>query len=549
MKTTLVVSLLGALCALLLSQIPNEGLAQGGKPAPARAARPAATPVPSVCQQAVNRQVFCADPKSPAPSQLCPYLPPDSPPQIGYTQFTCAFQAQFDNYSWQTLVALNWPADASGRPCTSTSQRGCQYTSIKTAPISAPRVWDFYLPASAVIPSNQEYRAGSFPGAPACGARAAAPGAPPVRVLTMTSKADGSVVPDIIEPFTHSPLIDRNLNFTMYEILLNGTEAFYIVTNGLNTVAGQEAAKKIDFPCGKLPGSRATGDCPGPIGGVGSIEIKAAWRILDPAKGDDLSTYFWREQDLYIPKEKSADGNAFCIPKAKLGLVALHILHKSASQPEWFWSTFEHRANAPTTTTPANPAACAGPANDPKRYSYYQSLCPAGVCVPNGPPAGKTFLWARNPPYAGAYATAGRYGTQVVRCQPVATNSPSSPLVDARWAPQLAGTVWQNYQLVGTQWGFGFTGAPPAPPACYDGNVICAPPVLLNSAQETYMQKSVSKTNQKFFANGCIQCHAEATTVGTNKKFADFSFILGRVSPASSLRAPKALPAGHGGVQ
>ncbi len=549
MKTKMAVSLLGALCALLLSQVPKAGLAQGAKPAgrPAASARRAA-PGADPCILAVVKHPFCAAPGS-DPNQLCSYLPQDSPPQFGYTSFTCALQSQFDNYSWQTLVALNWPADTSGRPCASTSQPGCRYTSITTAQASTPRVWDYFLAASEVIPSGQEYRVGSFPGAPSCGTRAAAPGTPPVRVLTMTAKADGSVVPDIIEPFTKSPLIDRNLNFTMYEILLNSTEASYIITNHLNTVAGQEAAKSIDFPCGKLPNGKSGGDCPGPLGGVGSIELKAAWRILDPAKGDDPSTYFVREQDLYIPGKKSADGNPFCIQKAKLGLVALHILHKTGSQPQWFWSSFEHRANAPTTTDPANPAACPGPTSDPTRYSYYQAACPPGVCPPNGKPADATFLWAKKPPYALAYATAHRFGTQVVRCQPIAQNSPSSPLVDIRWLPKLGGTVWRNYQLVGTQWAFGFTGTPPAPPPCFGRNTDCAPPFLLNSAQETYMQQKVSKTNLKLFANGCIQCHAEATTVGTNPKPADFSFLLNRVGKASSLRAPKTLAEVHGGTR
>ena len=124
------------------------------------------------------------------------------------------------------------------------------------------------------------------------------------------------------------------------------------------------------------------------------------------------------------------------------------------------------------------------------RYSYYQPECPAGTCKPDVGPPGKTFLWQRNPPYARAYATAGKFGTQ---------------------------------------WGIGYTGAPPVPPVCYDKNVVCAPPTLLNSVQETYMQRQVSNSNPKYFANGCIQCHALATTVGTNQKPADFSFLLSRV--------------------
>nr|MDP9120715.1 hypothetical protein [Acidobacteriota bacterium] len=413
---------------------------------------------------------------------------------------------------------------------------GCPSTSITTARDTTPRVWDYYLPANPVIPSPAERLIGSASGgAQACGARRAASGAPPVRVLTMTSKSDGSQVPDIIEPFTSSPLIDRNLNYTLYEILINKDEASYIFANKLNTVAGQEAAASINFPCGKPPASKTT-SCPGTPGGIGSIEIKAAWRLLDPAKGDDLSRYFWREQDLYISADRSADHRAFCISKAKLGLVGLHILHKTASQPDWFWSTFEHRDNAPPATT----GACSAGAGDPHvRYSYYQPACPPGVCGPNrqlAKPAGG-FLWETRPPYAKRYATpygpGGLYGTQVVRCQPVEKNSPSSPLLDARWHQKLAHTVWENYQLTGTQWAFGYTGGPPFPPkqarCLASSGDLCAPPVLLDSVLETYMQPQVSSTDDTDLHNGCVQCHNLATTVGKNPKSADFSFLLGRV--------------------
>jgi hypothetical protein len=533
MKIKVVGSLLGPLCILLFTQLPSEGRPQASGSAGKDS--PQAT-VDTACQQAVNQQAFCANPASGIDrTQLCSYLPPDSPPQVGYTAFTCPGQVQFDNYSWQALVALNWPANPQGQPCTTPSP-GCPYTSITAAPISAPRVWDYFIPVDQVFPASSGLRGGRYPGAPTCGTRAAAKGAPPVRVLRMMSKSDGNDVPDIIEPFTKVPLIDRNLNFTVYEILLNQDETNYILTNRLNTVAGQEAAAVINFPCGKLPGSKSSTDCPGPIGGVGSIEIKTAWRILDPAKGDDPNRYFWREQDLYIPADRSADHTAFCIPRAKLGLVGIHILHKAQSQPQWFWTTFEHQDNAPPTTSTTS---CVGPGGS-TIFSYYQPQCPPSVCKPNAQPpvpAGG-FLWQRNPPYALPYATAGRFGTQVVRCQPVEKNSPSSPLVDARWQAKLQGTVWQFYRLTGTQWGFGYTGAPPVPPPCYGKNVDCAPPFLLDAVLETYMQPLVSSTNAKDFHNGCIQCHALATTVGTNPKPADFSFLLGRAQPGAARAVP-----------
>jgi hypothetical protein len=540
MKAKIVSILLGAICALLATQIPSEGQpkATGAKrpaPAPVKSSAKPSAVVDPACQQVANQQAFCVNPAPGAnPNNLCSYLPPDSVPPVGYTAFSCKGQVQFDNYSWATLVALNWPANPQGQPCNAPGP-GCTYTSILTAPTAAPRVWDYFLAANQVIPSGVELplKIGAIPGAPSCGARAVAKGAPPVRVLTMTAKSDGSVVPDILEPFTSSPLIDRNLNYTMYEILLNQNEATYITTNKLNTVAGQEAATSINFPCGKIPGGKDTTSCPGPVGGVGAIEIKAAWRILDPAKGDDLSRYFWREQDLYISADRSADHKAFCISKAKLGLVGFHILHKTASQPQWFWSTFEHKDNAPPTT---NGTTCVGPAFGPQPlYSYYQWQCPPSVCKPNAAPPGTTFLWNPKPPYAAAYATAGKYGTQVVRCQPVEKNSPSSPILTNRWQQKLGNTVWSNYQLTGTQWGIGYTGAPPAPSPCYGGNTICAPPYLLNSVQETYMQEQVKPSQPTYFANGCVQCHALATTVGTNQKPADFSFILGRVSTGAPL--------------
>jgi hypothetical protein len=515
----------------------------GLAPSAAKSAAGSAVRADPACQQAVTTSPLCSGPGL-NPNQVCSYLPPDTVPQRGYTSFSCIGQVQFDTFSWQTLVALNWPADSTGKPCTQPGP-GCPFTTIAAAPTSAPRVWDYYLPANQVIPTTSEFRVGSFPGATTCGARTAAKGAPPVRVLTMTSKSDGSTVPDIIQPFTSEPLIDRNLNYTMYEILINQEEAKYIVNNRLNTVAGQEAAKVIDFPCGGLPGGENRPPCLAPAGNVGAIEIKAAWRLLDPAQ-DDVNSYFWREQDLYISAEKSADHKPFCIAKAKLGLVGIHILHKTASRPTWIWSTFEHRDNVPQTTSAT---ACVGPTmSGPQKYSYFNAACVPGSCVPNqGPkgPADGNFLWTPRPPYAQLYATrtaSGYFGTNAVRCQPVAENSPSSPMMDARWYPQLGSSVWKNYILTGTQWSFGYTGAPPFPPqnarCLASTGDLCAPPYLLDSVLETYMQPQVDKTKNSVFANGCIQCHNLAKTVGTNKKPADFSFLLGRVGGTSAPPPP-----------
>src|SRR5215208_4955880 len=129
MKAKIVGSLLGSLFILLLTQLPSEGQPQArGSATKAPAAPKTTAAVDPACQAAADKLAFCANPAG-NPAQLCSYLPPDSVPQRGYTSFTCSGQTQFDNYSWQTLVALNWPADPQGRPCTQPGP-GCPYTSI-----------------------------------------------------------------------------------------------------------------------------------------------------------------------------------------------------------------------------------------------------------------------------------------------------------------------------------------------------------------------------------------------------------------------------------
>ena len=71
---------------------------------------------------------------------------------------------------------------------------------------------------------------------------------------------------------------DRNGNPAHYETLLNEVEYDFIVGNGLFHAGGiaDYMAKhgKLTFPAGRFDGNR-----------IGAIELKLAWRILDPATG------------------------------------------------------------------------------------------------------------------------------------------------------------------------------------------------------------------------------------------------------------------------
>ena len=436
---------------------------------------------------------------------LCPYIPRTldlGPPLFpaGYqATLDSAHQPPFDLFSWQSFVALNWPAGPDGQPLPGPIGKDAQ----------AQRVWESYTDVTSIF--------GDTSGLPACVQEAMRSGK---RVLSATSKGQFVIDPD--GGFSESDgnaLIDKNLNFVLYEIRVNGEEEQYIRKNGLNTIAGRQQffqnGGAINLPAGQVSGT-------GWDGPVGAIEHKTSWRILDTAQGDDLSRYFWREAVVYVAAANSETGQDRCIP-VTVGLVGMHIAHKlgGLKVDPWIWSTFEHNDNAPDQMQ-----ASAGGVTGPK-YSFYDPSCVD--CPINQPPIpaptdGGQLKWAANAPYAAKYANGYDYGprfgmqyfgTQVLRLFPIFSTTQQ---INRDWQQKLGGTVWANYQLVGTQWRTPSNGGLP-----YE---LDAPILLSNSTQETYFQgKRIAS---------CAFCHAMATVPFVQKpgdtiqKPSDHSFILNR---------------------
>ncbi|HEU4561015.1 MAG TPA: hypothetical protein VFS20_24400, partial [Longimicrobium sp.] len=275
---------------------------------------------------------LCADPSK--WNQLCSTIPHEVMVTLGgdYSGLVPATQVRFDAFSWQSFVALNWPADAAGNPLPG---------NLGDNP-GAPRVWERWTNAAVLFASG--------PGPSPCATMAASPGGRG-KVLMQMAKNGQVVNPHAtFDEAVGGPLLDRNLNFALFEKTVSPDEARYIRSDSLNTVAGQEAADTIDFPAGYYDNDTTmTG------GQVGSMEVKAAWRILDPAAGDDTTRYYHQQALIAVPAENSASGQAFCI-NALVGLVGLHIIHKTRDFNAWVWSTFEHEDNAPTC--PANGTSC-----------------------------------------------------------------------------------------------------------------------------------------------------------------------------------------------
>ncbi|MBS1637541.1 MAG: hypothetical protein JST26_16620 [Bacteroidetes bacterium] len=397
----------------------------------------------------------------------------------GYQGLTPQVQPCFDIFSWKSFIALNWPANPDGSPMSG------PYSGDHPA---AKRVWEYYTDPAEVFQTNEHLLPFSGP-------------------LKMSNELKGFRmfaqlshelvdVPADIKQATGQPLIDKNLNFALYEIKLNKDEVDYIIKDTLYTKEGQEG-KVIQFPEGSAKGI------------VGAIEIKATWKILEPSV-DDTSKFYKRMAVIYVPAKQSATGKPLFL-KEMVGLVAMHILHKTEKFPFWIWSTFEQVSNAPEQ-------ANAGSAGN--QYSFYNPACT--TCTVNTPaPAPKdgNYIWQATKPYAKTYATAGMYGTQVVRTNPV--YGPTE-VINQRWQKALAqaGSVFANYRLIGSQWAVVSDGAPPH-------DTVPAPDTLANTTLETYIQNS----------SCTMTCHKFAKDAVGNSS--DFSFILGHARSMAYLQTLK----------
>lgn len=361
-------------------------------------------------------------------------------------------QAKFDEFSWQTFVALNQPALAS-------------------AP-NGPRIWETWASVDDVF----------HPGVPSPCATANAPG---TKTLVMDSKNEHVDIDSDFLQATQQPLIDRNLNFVLYEIRMNDLEEQYIRSNNLDTYAGQVAFRAkggtVQFPQSV------------PNVSYGSIEVKAAWRVLGSA--DDATRYYTRTANIAIDGSRAVDGQPVCAQNVLVGLVGLHIVRKTGEHPDWVWSSFEQLDNVPNATDVP-----------PSFFSAACANCPVNA-APQKIGDEKNYRWGNTAPYAQryAYSYAGQpYGTQVTRVYEI---YPFTEAVTLSWWNNAAvkGTVWQNYQLIGSQWRAHGTQNPP--------KIEDIPNHLANATMETYIQPDAS----------CLGCHEGATT--SAGQCSDFSFV------------------------
>jgi hypothetical protein len=418
-----------------------------------------------------------AEPQTPPPIVLSPVIPGD----VNVTATTVSidtFQPDFDVYSWNTFIALNWPPgpDGNADPNQTIGKNGDNDT-----------VWEHYRDVSNIfLPGGAKPTwNGPVPIPDAC--RPLNKGN--LEVVTQIGKnlLTPTVLSAMSQPFNTGPLIDQKGVFTRYQIVVNKTMFDYILSNSLYSKAGQKA---FTPPVNFTPGSV---DDNGKTLVEGAIMVKTAWRVIAPA---DKARFHSEDVLVYSPASRNPRYPARCTTKT-VGLVGMHIGHKTQSAPQWLWSTFEHVDNVPTDADVKGGKLKA-------QYNYYNPRC-------------KTCPVNQVPPRPWNPTRVSAFRSQIVRMNqfnlPVYAQSAAARNADAQ--KLLRGvnpkSVWANYELISTMW--------PTDPKQPFG--APAPTFLANTTLETYIQGTVPNVS-----SNCIECHNNAAM--TVPVPSDFTYVLQR---------------------
>ena len=421
--------------------------------------------------------LLAALPQTPPPIVLSPMIPGD----VNVTATTVSidtFQPDFDVYSWNTFIALNWPPgpDGNGDPNQTIGQNGDNDT-----------VWEHYRDVSDIfLPGGARPTwNGPMPIPAAC--KALNKGN--LEVVTQIGKnlLTPTVVSAMSQPFNTGPIIDQNGVYTRFQILVNKTMFDYILANSLYSKAGQKTfTPPVNFTSGSI-------DNNGKTLVEGAIMVKTAWKVIAAA---DKARFHSEDVLVYSPASKNPKYPAKCMMKT-VGLVGMHVGHKTQSALQWLWSTFEHVDNVPTDAEVKSGKLKA-------QYSYYNPGC-------------KTCKVNQIPPRPWDPTKVSAFHSQIVRMNqfnlPIYASSAAARNAAAQ--KLLLGvnqkSVWANYELISTMW--------PTDPKQPFG--APAPTFLANTTLETYIQGTVPNVS-----SNCIECHNNATM--TVPVASDFTYVLQR---------------------
>jgi hypothetical protein len=464
--------LLSAAVAAALAACNREAKRAGGT-APVAEAVPATPATPATPAQPATPPASGSTSNCLAP----PFLVSSTPGKYGYTvpkDFALTRQADANCFAWQQFLALNWAAAPGQRGQPDTSVPASQFGEAND---QRATVWETYKESDEVFLANAKDPGpwNSWP---------KSSGDPTVKVLGgMKSETAPEPELDLSTIGQASPgspwLTAQSGILTLYERRMNEDEYNYIVQNKLYNATVQQSFVKS--PGISLPDGTATSAA---YGSTGAIETKAAWLELPNAA--DWPRYKISKAVVSYPGKK---------PKTVVvGLVGLHIIHKTALGQQFIWATFEHRQNVPSQSQIASK-------NLKPPYTYYNPDCNPATdwykCQANANPS--TYNGGKNP-YDKPIQTVR--DTDI----PTRANNDVVGLNEWVWANVIAAqnpdSVFLNYELVNTLWSNQNTTIPAAARVPLPTPQLSPGPSqepVANTTMETYVQNLT-----------CLACHASA---------------------------------------
>ncbi len=397
----------------------------------------------------------------------------------------------FANMAWETFKYLIWPAKLYDPTDQAKTVRGEPANSPHNlTDKTSPRVfetykadWEVFLPG-ATAPSDWS----SYPDAARpCANRRIKPGD---LILGSTNEFGNIIEPDTVPPPPGSApvqqlmhvLVAQNGSLVYYLAAFNKSEFELIKNNKLydyeniqhpfSDDAGKEVPPRTQAPDGSK-------------GIEGAITIKSAWIEMTPKVHPDR---FYRRWAWVQDPWREGESSRTC-RYVEVGLVGLHIVHKTKSSPQWIWASFEHVDNVP------GPNGGGATFNDG-----------GGQHMLQGPPGCLDAPLPHKAPAPGFPCP-----VNVERLAPVA---PELHEVNDAWRKMLrtANSVWANYKLVAIQWPWAdrdpkATGleAFPTPPCMADTDAN-----LANSVMETFIQPigmMCASTPNQLDQHTCVGCH------------------------------------------
>ncbi|WP_394152291.1 hypothetical protein [Vibrio maritimus] len=407
----------------------------------------------------------------------------------------------FDYFNWQNFIALMWPSNANshGEPWQPESHEAFGDYSGGKLP-----VWLGWKSAFDLFPQN-----GSKPVAwSASNGTAICKNGDYKGQPVLVSGSKFSTVADELDQAFSGPLVDQTGLFTRYEVRVNKVEYDFIRERGYYNRSNWPAGEDIILPSGNGKDKE------------GVIEVKAAWRDLSKVAEEYHSRFFTLDNAIVsIPGTCDDSPNAMMrcdCSTTKVGLVGFHIAQKTPDFPQWVWGTFEQVDNL--GEDPSTPKSMTPSYYDPELYKREPTVLRANPAQHPG---------SSRVPAPGDFSDSTPIN--VVRLSqipdtPVRDNAKnlgySTIDMNTRYRNLLKGTVWEHYQLIGSQWPQLPSASPKTPTdgdfGCEDGTSVQAGGMpfpecqLANVTMETYHQY-----------DSCMNCHQGAQRAG-----ADFSWIL-----------------------